>query len=168
MITLFEDNAGGLHMTDGKIVVSGMEHQKLPGGMREDFERWSWREALDWESDDYTVTEFTGESLGAEIAYAAWPDREIHLSVHLMGVAGRRYANIRTPEEWYEAIPGGFSGAGEYFLSNTAPGGGEYSLDHCESEDDIYDAVIEVVTHGGSEEDDWSGWEIRKSKQQEG
>lgn len=96
MITAYEDNGGGLHMTDGKLVVSGFQYQEQSGGLVADITSWE-----DWCEDasiKHTMAEMvktagTDEVFGRTIA--TYDGKHLSINVAVMGIAGKRYAGIQ-------------------------------------------------------------------------
>lgn len=86
MIKLYEDNAGGLHMTDEVNCVSELEHA-APGSMIEDlktFEEW-FADASGYRPEPYEV-------LPSDRLIATWDGEVLNIYGDRMGVAGKRYA----------------------------------------------------------------------------
>jgi hypothetical protein len=100
MIRVYEDNGGGLHMTDSKVYASGMEHQPEPGGLIADIVSF-----LDWVDDasehgDYNEIVDTVEHSTTNLI-ATWDGERLVLHVRdfpagVMGFAGLRYAGIES------------------------------------------------------------------------
>jgi hypothetical protein len=87
-IDVYEDNAGGLHMTDGITWVSGFERQG-PGTLVADVTSW------DIWIDDATGVRPYGPGLidGLE-RIAAYDGSTLTLEVGRLGEPGRRYAGV--------------------------------------------------------------------------
>jgi len=87
-ILLYEDNAGGLHMTDGETVVSGFERTDSPDpNLVKDMTSWD-----DWKDDATEKAPFDSrEFYGLRIA--EYDGNILTMYFASMGIAGKRYAN---------------------------------------------------------------------------
>jgi hypothetical protein len=86
VVSLYEDNAGGLHMSDGTTLASGMEHN-APGALIGDIVTFA-----DW-IDDATARQPHPAKFQAELI-AEWDGSTLTVYIDRLGNAGRRYAGI--------------------------------------------------------------------------
>jgi hypothetical protein len=92
VIYLCGDNGGGLHMTDGEVVVSGLERNAF-GSLIEDILTFGeWQEDADSRTP-YAEMETLFRHPSTEVI-ASYDGRNLVINAHATGIAGRRYAGL--------------------------------------------------------------------------
>lgn len=92
-IRVLEDNAGGIHLTDGGLVLSHFEEQRQPGGLLNDITNWDLCADNAPDARTYAACAATMEHPSTKVI-AEHDGETIRIYPSSMGNAGRHYAGI--------------------------------------------------------------------------